>query len=260
MKMKQYRFQYRDRWLIGLFVFLVFQLHGTEYQEPDCAPCKLEVALNNLSEHYAVLFSYRTALVEGVDVTFQIQENESFNVALNRLLKGLDLNYKSIDSKYYLIFDGNNKSNKSVRKMERKLKSIRNLERESGIQLFQKPENDQIALQKLQESVSPFVVNINIEGTVVDENGAPLIGVNSQVKGTQQGTSTDIDGHFNLEGIDENAVLMVSYIGYQTQEVALNGRSNISITMITDSELLNEVVVVGYGTVQRRELTGSVSS
>src|SRR5690554_5384148 len=239
MKMKQYRLQHKNRWLIGLFVFLVFQLQGAGFQEPDCAPCKLKVALNNLSEHYSVLFSYRTALVEDVNVTFHIQENESFNVALNRLLKGLDLNYKSIDSKYYLIFDGNSSRKKNVRKMERKLKSIRNLERDSGIQLFQKPENDQIALQKLQESVLPSIDNINIEGTVVDENGEPLVGVNIQVKGTQQGTSTDINGHFNFENIDENAVLVVSYIGYQTQEVLLNGQSSINITMFTDSQLLN---------------------
>ncbi len=258
--MKRTNLGYTVGWLIGLWLILVFPLEAREYQNLDCSPCKLETALNSLSEHYSVLFSYKSAIVQNVDVTFHIQPNESFSTAIDRLFEGLDLKYKSIDSKYYLIYADHGKSKRSVRKMERKLRSLRDLERDSGIQLYKKPDNDLVAFQKLQQFVMPELENIKVEGSIVDENGEPLIGVNIQVKGSQQGTSTDINGHFSLENIDDNAVLVVSYIGYQTQEIVLNGRTHIQVTMLTDSQLLNEVVVVGYGTVQRRELTGSVSS
>ncbi len=100
----------------------------------------------------------------------------------------------------------------------------------------------------------------SIEGVVTDQNSEPLIGVNIQVKGTDKGTSTDLEGRFSLEDIDENAILVVSYIGYQTQEVSVEGRTSLLITLVSDSQLLDEVVVVGYGTQQIKDVTGSVSS
>lgn len=111
-----------------------------------------------------------------------------------------------------------------------------------------------------RQNVSLQSVQFNITGQVRDQNGDPLIGVNVVVKGSGQGTATDIDGQFALENIDENAVLVISYIGYQTQEVSVAGRSNITITLLSDSQLLDEVVVIGYGTQRRRDLTGAVSS
>ncbi len=98
-----------------------------------------------------------------------------------------------------------------------------------------------------------------ITGKVVDESGEPLIGVSVQVKGTTVGAVTDLDGNFTVSAAS-NAVLTVSYIGYTTQNVKVGGRSNINITLKADNKLLDEVVVVGYGTVKKRDLTGAVSS
>src|SRR5690606_32168769 len=89
---------------------------------------------------------------------------------------------------------------------------------------------------------------LNIEGLVKNSEGEPLIGVNVQVKGTAQGTATDFEGRFTLEDLNENAILVFSYIGYQTVEIPLDARQSIEVTLIEDSELLDEVVVVGYGT------------
>ena len=100
---------------------------------------------------------------------------------------------------------------------------------------------------------------IVIRGTVVDNEGNPLIGVNIRVKGTDLGTATDVDGAFVLENVEEDAVLVFSYIGYQTQEVSVDGNSSLSVTLMSDSQLLDEVVVVGYGTQTKRDLTGSVA-
>ncbi|MDD3038000.1 TonB-dependent receptor [Bacteroides sp.] len=101
----------------------------------------------------------------------------------------------------------------------------------------------------------------NVKGTVYDSNKEPLIGANVSLKGnSSNGTITDIDGQFNLNVPNLNSTLVISFIGYQTQEVALEGRSEIKIVLIDDSKSLEEVVVVGYGTQKRGHLTGSVST
>lgn len=98
-----------------------------------------------------------------------------------------------------------------------------------------------------------------VQGTVTDEKGEPLVGVTIQVKGTNSGTATDAEGKFSIEA-PEGATLVVSYIGYNTKEVPLNGQANITIVLQTASTGLNEVVVVGYGTQKKIDLTGAVSA
>src|SRR5690625_1548252 len=87
----------------------------------------------------------------------------------------------------------------------------------------------------------------SLEGVVKDQRGEPLIGVNIQVKGTSKGTSTDFDGHFQLDDVDENAILVISYVGYQTQEVPVDGQSYLEIVMDSDSHMLVEVLVTALG-------------
>lgn len=99
---------------------------------------------------------------------------------------------------------------------------------------------------------------INITGKVTASDGEPLIGVNVLVKGTNNGASTDFDGQYHLGDVSEDAVLVFSYVGYQTTEVAVNGRTIINVELSTDAQLLDELVVVGYGTVKKSDLTGAV--
>ena len=98
-----------------------------------------------------------------------------------------------------------------------------------------------------------------ITGTVVDPNGEAVIGANVVVKGTTNGTITDMDGKFSLE-VPEGAMLLVSYIGYGDYETKVGNQSNLSITLKEDSKALDEVVVVGYGTQKKADLTGSVAN
>lgn len=98
---------------------------------------------------------------------------------------------------------------------------------------------------------------INVRGSVTDINGEPLIGVNILVEGTSTGTVTDYDGNFQLR-VPADAVLNISYIGYQPQQVAVNNRTTIQIVLVEDTELLDELVVIGYGTVRKDDATGSV--
>lgn len=101
--------------------------------------------------------------------------------------------------------------------------------------------------------------SIKVAGTVTDDKGEPVIGASVIIKGTGTGTVTDFDGRFSVTA-DPKAYLVVSFIGYNTSEVAVNGRSNIDIRLSENSEMLNEVVVVGYGTMKKSDLTGAVSS
>lgn len=98
-----------------------------------------------------------------------------------------------------------------------------------------------------------------ISGKVTDETGDPLIGVSVLVQGTNSGTTTDVDGNFSLTAATD-AVLEVSYIGYETQTIPLNGRTKVDISLGGSAEILDEVVVIGYGTVKKSDVTGAVSS
>ena len=100
---------------------------------------------------------------------------------------------------------------------------------------------------------------IKVSGQVVDQDGEPLIGATVKVKGAQGGTITDFNGNFTIEA-SSNAVLVVSYVGYKDREVAVRGRAALEpIQMESDSQILDQVVVVGYGTQKKADLTGSVS-
>ena len=91
-----------------------------------------------------------------------------------------------------------------------------------------------------------------VSGTVVDNTGAPLPGANVVVKGTNNGTQTDFDGNFSISAAGD-ATLVISYIGFTAQEVAIDGRSQISVTLVEDASKLDEVVVIGYGTAKKSD-------
>ena len=97
-----------------------------------------------------------------------------------------------------------------------------------------------------------------VTGVVVDGSGIPVIGANVVVKGTTNGTITDFDGNYTIEGVPSDAILQVSYIGYLTQEVPVAGKAAINVTLQEDTQTLDEVVVVGYGTMRKSDVTGSI--
>ena len=98
-----------------------------------------------------------------------------------------------------------------------------------------------------------------VSGNVSDASG-PLPGASVVVKGTTNGTQTDFDGNYTLDGVDANAVLVVSYIGYATQEVPVNGRSTINVTLEEDAQALDEVVIIGYGQTTVKDATGALEN
>lgn len=111
-----------------------------------------------------------------------------------------------------------------------------------------------------ENELTRSAVAITVSGLVKDEQDQPIPGVNVLVKGTTNGTTTDVDGKFSLQVDDESAVLVFSFIGYASQEVIVGGQTNLNITMVQDIQSLQEVVVVGYGEQKKTTITGAVTS
>ena len=119
---------------------------------------------------------------------------------------------------------------------------------------------DRSIILSVKEASPVITQNDNkITGTIVDASGIPVIGANVMVKGTTNGTITDVNGRFILD-VPNDAVLEVSYIGYTTQVINVNGQNSLSITLKEDTQALDEVIVVGYGTQKKKDVAGSISS
>lgn len=104
-----------------------------------------------------------------------------------------------------------------------------------------------------------FGQSITVKGVVKDTAGEPVIGASVVEKGTTNGIITDFDGNFELK-VSSNAVLSITFVGYQSQEIPVNGKTSFNVTLKEDTELLDEVVVIGYGTARSSDVTGSISS
>ena len=117
----------------------------------------------------------------------------------------------------------------------------------------------QLCLLTMLLPLTLLAQQIKVQGVVKDQSGETVIGATVMEKGTSNGTVTDIDGNFVLS-VPSNATLSVTYIGFAAQDVAVAGRQALTIVLHDDSQLLNEVVVVGYGTMRKSDLTGAVGS
>lgn len=125
-------------------------------------------------------------------------------------------------------------------------------------------EGDQVILTKGNHlsvtSPSSTQQNRTLTGLITDKNGEPIIGANVVVKGTTIGMISDLNGGFTLNNVPANATLQVSFIGYLTQEIKVGNRNSFSVTLQEDTQSLEDVVVVGYGTQKKANLTGAVST
>ncbi len=117
----------------------------------------------------------------------------------------------------------------------------------------------QLSIKSTDYAIDVVIDQVEVSGTITDENGEPLPGASIIEKGTTRGAVTDLQGKFNLT-VAEDAILTVSFVGYQPQEIALNGRSSLEISLVSDVTALGEIVVVGYGTQTKGTVTSAISS
>ncbi|GAA5221042.1 TonB-dependent receptor [Membranihabitans marinus] len=213
--------------------------------------------IRDISFRYDVHFTYDREIVEDVVVDgYNPDDYHNVDDALAKVLSNTKLKYVMLEMKYVIIYRDDAAGMESLQKMVKVLQTIIDEKKEA---------NSSLSLQYLTKDVDLKNIHLerhrmvlNIKGQVKDAAGQPLIGVNVLVKDSNQGTATDFDGNFELNDVNENAILIFSYIGYQSQEVMLNGRSNISVTLNEDSQTLDQVVVVGYGTQSKRNVTGAI--
>lgn len=168
---------------------------------------------------------------------------------IERQTDNLFISNRHVDLKQKVSVDVNEEPvNDVLKKVLKNTDLTYNIE---GINIILRRRSEKHSLQVIQQVHK-------ITGTVVDKAGLPVIGANVIVKGTTNGTVTDVEGRFSLE-IPENAVLLVSYIGYVEREMQVGDESALSITLQEDTQALEEVVVVGYGTQKKINLTGAVA-
>jgi TonB-linked SusC/RagA family outer membrane protein len=106
---------------------------------------------------------------------------------------------------------------------------------------------------------SEINADVDISGIITDENGQGLPGASIVIQGTTTGGTSDLDGNYKLT-VPDDAILEISFVGYKTQNIEINGRSEVNVSMEVDLEVLGEVVVIGYGTVEKKDITGAISS
>lgn len=214
--------------------------------------------IQQISDQYQVFFNYDRDIVSNVKVDYAPSAEATIDEALTSVLAKTNLRYKMFNDRYIVIYQNDRTGIESLKEM---------------IKHFQKIVDDKNAFHKKETTSLPKLetkwinnylnskkLNLSVSGKVIDHKGEPLIGVNVIVKGQNKGTSTDFNGQFTLTEVEENDVLVFSYIGYLTQEVPILGKTSIQVTLLENSQTLEEVVVVGYGTQKKVNLTGAVST
>ena len=252
-------------WGMVLLLLVTFKPPIYAHEDPIRALAEpqrpLVEVLEELSEKYQVFFSYDTELLNEFDVDFEYQQEEALEGAINRLLAETNLRYKYLGDKYYVIYRNSGKGQKTLRKLERKINQIIDLEKKGNFSLHPAIKDRTKRLQTIRHSATELIVaEKTITGKVTDENGEGLPGVNILVKGTTTGTITDIDGNYKLSVPDDAAALVFSYVGYLAEEVPIAGQTVVDVSLTPDIASLSEVVVVGYGTQQKKEITSAIST
>jgi TonB-linked SusC/RagA family outer membrane protein len=186
--------------------------------------------LHELEKQTDAQFVFSSKLIRTNRKITLIANGESLVSVLNRLLKPLQIEYE----------------------VENKLILLRRAENKPRIE-------DNTSQAKSTDEMTTEMAEETIIGTVTDETGQRLPGVSIVVKNTNRGTTTDADGKYRINTPDKTAILVFSFVGYATQEMAIGTRSSIDIILKADDKLLSEVIVVGYGTQSRRNVTGSVA-
>lgn len=193
------------------------------------AGAPLRKTLSDLQNEYNVQFVFDDALVNNLNLKQDIAKDKSLDQKLTIILSELNLSFTKIDNKYYAIKQG-----------------VSNQKAVSG------------NLAPIQES--KITQNTyKITGVVKDQNNETAIGVTVMVKNSLNGTTTDENGSFELE-VEGNEILQFSYIGYQAIEFPIDGKKTMNVKMVVESNKLEEVVVVAFGTQKRANVTGAVAT
>ncbi len=207
---------------LGLTTLSAKEANGQTKMTIQLREVPLEIVLEEIQNNSEYIFFYLDGTLPESQRVSVSEENATLESILNPLLPKLGLGYKKQDRQVILFKAPQSDSEKAV----------------------------------IKEVSQDFTVS----GTVTDEAGMPLPGASIVEKGSTNGVQTDFDGNYSLTVPDGNATLVVSYIGFSTKEINIDGQSVINITLQESAAALDEIVVIGYGSVKKSDLTGAVSS
>lgn len=206
-------------------------------------PVSLDSFLSKLEKEYAISFAYDGNLVKDKQVNLNNEKEENLEKVLDDALTPLKLKYKRVSDKHYII----------QKAQEQKINRI-----ETKSDEVEKPKAPAF-LTSMNANLAPIIMQQTISGVVTDgETGDPLPGVSILAQGTTTGTVTNMNGEYRLSVADDVTTLVFSSIGYTTEEVAINNRTTINLELMPDIQSLSEVVVVGYGTQKKSDVTGAI--
>jgi TonB-linked SusC/RagA family outer membrane protein len=206
--------------------------------------------LKELEIRYHVSFNYSSKLVKDRQVQEIGNTNQELDKILIRILHPLNLDFEKIKDTHYILFEKKEVSggsrNTTLPNMDGKV--------------FLNAPVEALQLQKIASaSIRMSAQDLAITGRITSDDGEPLPGVSVSVKGTTIGSASNSDGRYSITVPDGNGILVFSFIGFTTEEVAIAGRTVIDVKLLPDIESLGEVVVVGYGTQKKSQVTGAIS-
>ena len=216
---------------------------SSERQVGQRKKVSLEMALTQLETIYKVSIMYDSEVVSDkvvLEEQKRAQASPGVEAELRALLKGSNLIYKKVSDTYFLI-------------MPNKHNPDRNRNRSA--------ENEEIQTSSSKRDTNgSTIADVTVQGKVTSPKGDPLPGVTVVLKGTSIGTSTDANGGFSLQVPDANGILVFSFIGTISKEVQFSGAGTVNVILEEDTKALEEVVVVGYGTLRSQDVTGAVTT
>lgn len=243
-----------------IFCLVLFQGNGQNIlasskifsqEQKEVDQRSLQLILQRISTKFDVRFAYEEKLVrDKVVATHQkVEVGDDLDETLRKVLKTFNLSYKKIKEGYYVIQKAG-ASDDTVKKIQ------------------SSPLQDDLQKDFLPGTVRepaikdklPSLIEKSVSGRVTSDVGEALPGVNVLVKGTNIGTVTDINGEYKLQVPDDATTLVFSFVGYLDEEIEIDSRTQIDVVMMPDITSLAEVVVIGYGTQKKSDLTGSVGS
>ena len=205
---------------------------------------QLVQVFNELKSHYGVTFMYEDRVLVGKTIVGAIQYEAKIEKTLDVLLKPIGLKYKEVKTGTFVITDDQTK--KSSKALFQEGVNLKSIDSKPLVESIGEA-NGSVSMVSSNGMSVITPADVPIRGKVTDINGVPLPGANITLKNSQKGTTTAADGSFSFDVPTQNAIIVVSYIGYEGMEVRIGNQTMFNIKLKIDDKSLNEVVVIGYG-------------
>ncbi len=196
--------------------------------------------LEKIGEKYEVVFSYNSKDLKNIKVNFEFRAIETLETAVNRALADTNLKYKYLGANFFVVHKNTKAGNRKLKKIQRKINQIERLGESNDLSIS----NSKESVRNIFSTVDKLNQNSTIKGKVTDDNGEGLIGATVLIPGTSIGTSTDIDGYFQLNIPAKTTALEVTYTGFSDELVEIANQESVHI-QLTEGVALNCVTVFG---------------